>query len=338
MKKLFICIIICTSLFILGCKGDITGLIPQAGGKAGEMVMVIDEAELKSQWVDSIKQYLNRPMPILPQDEPYWEVYRVTNTHFQNLYRVHRNVLILKINPAQTKAAYAIEKDIYAKGQVSVTIAAANSKELMNYFFKIKDEIEEIMRKNDFEILAREYNKIVNKDIQNRVKEVIGLKLSVPDGYYIGIDTVDFVYFLSEGLREIKTDRGGYDGKIQRSIWVATGDYKSTDIYTRKGALKVRDSIAKNYILSAKEGSYMHTESLVPTDSLSIEFNGERALVQRGLWRMKDEFKGGPFINIVSFNPQTQKWIMLDGFVYAPQFKKRDYMIQIEGILKSATK
>lgn len=325
-------------LAFASCKGDVTGLIPDAGGKPGEIVIVIDEQELKSKWVDSIRTYLSRPMPVLNQVEPYWKVFRSNSSHFQSLFRVHRNVVRFQINSQQKEAAYKVEKNLYANGQVLVTVVAENSTELLEYWNKVSTDIEEILRKNDFKLLAKEYNKIVNRDAQKAIEEVIGLKVSIPKGYSQGIDTTDFVYYLNEGLRELKTDRGAFDGKIQRSLWFATGDYTSENIFSRETALKVRDSIAKKYILGYKEDSYMLTERLVPTDSLSIEFNGQRGFVQRGLWRMSNEFKGGPFINIVSYNPDNQKWIMLEGFVYAPQFDKREYMLQVEGIIKSATK
>lgn len=322
---------------LVSCKGDLTGLIPDASGKPGEMVLVVDKAELKSQWVDSLRTYLMRPMPVLPQDEPYWQVYKSSTSQFQNLFRAHRNILIMQYTPVQKEPAYKVENNVYANGQIVVTVVAANPSALMQYFNKVRFDIEEIFRNNDFKLVGKEYSKIVNRDAQKAINNVIGLNVAIPDGYYLGIDTSDFVYFLNEGLRELKTDRGAYDGKIQRSVWFATGKYTTPDIFTRSEAIKVRDSITKNYILSSKDGSYMKVEKLVPTDSLLINFNGQRGLVQRGLWRMENEFKGGPFINITSYNPETQKWIMLDGFVYAPQFEKREYMLQVEAIVKSAT-
>jgi hypothetical protein len=44
---------------------------------------------------------------------------------------------------------------------------------------------------------------------------------------------------------------------------------------------------------------------------------------------------GGPFINYTIINESTNKVIGIDGFVYAPQFDKRDYLRQLEAILTS---
>lgn len=323
-------------LLLWACKGDITGLFPEAGGKMGELVLVVNEEDLKSEWVDTLQAYFTRPMPVLPQDEPYWKLYTISPSSFQNLYRVHRNILIISINPRQTEAAYAVEKDGYATGQLVVTLAAKDKASVLAYFKEVREEIETMFRKRDMEKLVREYDKIVNREAQNKMKAVTGLRLSIPDGFFGVRDTTNFVYYSHEATRQAKTDRESYPAKIQRGIWVASGPYLSADVFKPAVALHMRDSITALYIPSSKEGSFMMTEPRVPSDTAIVNFNGQRALIQRGLWRMKDEFKGGPYVNILTYNPQNARWVMIDGFVYAPQFDKRDYMLQVESIVRMA--
>lgn len=323
-------------VFLCACKGDLTGLIPDAGGKMGELVLVVNEENLNSDWTDSLKTWFTRPMAVLPQDEPSWKLYTIPPQSFTNLFRVHRNVLIVNINPKQTEPAYSVEKDPYATGQLVVTLAAKDKYALLTYFKQVRGEIEAMYRKKDMERLAREYDRIVNREAQKKMHAIIGLNLSIPEGFYGVVDTNGFVYYSHESTRSTRTDRETYPAKIQRGIWVASGPYTTADVYKPEVALRMRDSITGNYILSSKAGSYMMTEPRVPADTSVITFNGQRALIQRGLWRMKDEFKGGPYINLLSYDPQQKRWIMIDGFVYAPQFNKRDYMMQVETIVHSA--
>jgi hypothetical protein len=44
---------------------------------------------------------------------------------------------------------------------------------------------------------------------------------------------------------------------------------------------------------------------------------------------------GGPFISFIIDDVKNDRVIHIDGFVYAPQFKKRDYIRQLEAILHS---
>lgn len=323
-------------IFWSACAGDISHMKPGAGGRMAEVVLVFQDNDIKTSWADSIQYFFSRPMPILPQDEAAWDVIRVGPSSFNNLFKVHRNVIKVQLSSAQKEPAYKVEKNVYASGQVLITLAASNEGALLSYFGKVKGEIESILRENDFSILRKEYHKILNREAQNRLKEISGLKLTIPSGFFSSIDTVDFSYFVHDAIGQTATDRGSYDAKVQRSIWAATGNYTGPELFTRKEALRIRDSITEKYILSSKPGSFMMTEPIVPTDSMTITYAGERALVQRGLWRMKNEFKGGPYLNIISYNPQTKKWIMLDAFVYAPQFEKRNYMLQLDCILSGA--
>ena len=51
----------------------------------------------------------------------------------------------------------------------------------------------------------------------------------------------------------------------------------------------------------------------------------------RGLWEVKGQFMAGPFINyLINLQPQKNETYMLDGFVYSPGTRKRDYLFEIE--------
>jgi hypothetical protein len=106
-------------------------------------------------------------------------------------------------------------------------------------------------------------------------------------------------------------------------------------MFTAKRAMEIRDSLTKIYIPDFKEGAYMIVEPRLRPDTAAINLNGEFALVSRGLWRVKDGFKGGPFVNLVTYDRKNNRVIMADGYVYAPEFKKRTYIRQVEAIIRS---
>ena len=47
------------------------------------------------------------------------------------------------------------------------------------------------------------------------------------------------------------------------------------------------------------------------------------------------DYMGGPFLSYLLHNPETNQLLFLDGFVYAPGKKKRNYMLFLEQILKT---
>jgi len=43
----------------------------------------------------------------------------------------------------------------------------------------------------------------------------------------------------------------------------------------------------------------------------------------------------GPFINYAIEDKTNNRWVIIEGFVFAPSVEKRDYMLELEAIIKS---
>jgi hypothetical protein len=56
----------------------------------------------------------------------------------------------------------------------------------------------------------------------------------------------------------------------------------------------------------------------------------------RGLWKVENEFMGGPFISYSVLDQEKSKILHLYGFVYAPKLNKRNYIRQLDAILRTA--
>ena len=63
--------------------------------------------------------------------------------------------------------------------------------------------------------------------------------------------------------------------------------------------------------------------------------NNNYALEARGVWELENDFMGGPFISYLIHNPQKGELLFIDGFVYSPGERKREYMQHLEHIISS---
>ena len=54
-----------------------------------------------------------------------------------------------------------------------------------------------------------------------------------------------------------------------------------------------------------------------------------------GKWEVLNDFMAGPFLNYAIEDVSNNRWIVVEGFVYAPSVNKRDYMFELEAVLKS---
>ncbi|PKO95255.1 MAG: hypothetical protein CVU14_11815 [Bacteroidetes bacterium HGW-Bacteroidetes-9] len=67
----------------------------------------------------------------------------------------------------------------------------------------------------------------------------------------------------------------------------------------------------------------------------TINLKGERAVEMRGLWEVRKDFMGGPFVSYTFVDKKNNLVVTLDGYVYAPNEAKRDFLKQVQAILLS---
>ena len=66
----------------------------------------------------------------------------------------------------------------------------------------------------------------------------------------------------------------------------------------------------------------------------TLMLNGMYAVAYRGLWKMENDFMGGPFVHYTLLDKDQMRIINLDAFVYAPKFNKREYLRELDAIIK----
>ncbi len=62
---------------------------------------------------------------------------------------------------------------------------------------------------------------------------------------------------------------------------------------------------------------------------------GRKAAEVRGRWEMSDYPMAGPFLTYIINDKPNNRKLVLEGFTFAPATEKRDYMFELEAILKT---
>ena len=63
--------------------------------------------------------------------------------------------------------------------------------------------------------------------------------------------------------------------------------------------------------------------------------DGRPAYETKGTWEVKDALMGGPFINYAVKDEKNNRYLILEGFTYAPAVAKRDLQFELESILNT---
>ena len=79
----------------------------------------------------------------------------------------------------------------------------------------------------------------------------------------------------------------------------------------------------------------MSTEMQYKSVLASTKISKYKGQELRGLWEVKKQFMGGPFINFSVVDSINNRILFFDGFVYSPGTEKENYVFEIEAIIKS---
>ena len=213
--------------------------------------------------------------------------------------------------------------NIYASPQTTLTILGKNKADLIKNINSHKNDMIATFKNNDLAV----YQRKITKEHHN-LKEIetfnkYGFTLKIPLSYNMVEDNGDFLWYrndVSKGLLNI----------IAYEIPIAS-DYK----FNIENIIEIRDSIGKNYIPGEFEGTYMLTEHRFPPVTKDVLISGKKAVETRGLWLLKDDFMGGPFLSYAIEDKKNSRLLIIEGFSYSPSSKKRDIVFELEAILKT---
>ena len=151
------------------------------------------------------------------------------------------------------------------------------------------------------------------------VKKSTGLTLRFPSAYRVAKVDTNFVWI----RRDIET------GSV--NLFISRYNDKSNS-----SILKIRDSISKQHIPGPVENTFMSIDPIYTPNSQQINIGGKQILETRGLWEIQGQFMAGPFLNYQFKSEAKQdEYIMLDGFVYSPGSSKREYVFELEAIMRT---
>ena len=136
------------SLFILvvfaslsACTTVRQPTLPKNSGNYGEIIAVAPEVVWNTSVGDLLREKAALPLFGLPQPEPMFNVVELKEQGFNGLYKTHRNILKIEINPAN-KPSVQVNKNIYAREQAFILIKAPDLDALHQI---IIDRLEQIL-------------------------------------------------------------------------------------------------------------------------------------------------------------------------------------------------
>jgi hypothetical protein len=299
-----------------------TGISMQATGTPYEIVVSVDKKNWEGEVGQAVKADLESDIPGLPQPESSFRIMYALPDNFGTLLRYVPNILFVNINDRMyTAATLQYENDRWAKGQAILTMSAPDAQSVLDFLSQHKNEISRFFSRVEMNRATVLLEKSFNAVVRDTLKQQFDILLNIPPDMKAIRGKKDF-FWVSNDAKKGRTD-----------LIVYTFPYTDVRTFTADYLVAKRDSVLKQNLPGAFPDSYMATETLFDVDYSAITLRGKYCGVMRGLWKMVGDMMGGPFVSHIRLDEANHRIVVVEGFVYAPETNKRNFIRKIESAL-----
>ena len=323
-----------TILALFSSCGDEPGKVAlqRFSGAPADVILVMDDAYWNGEAGSLVQEAFNQPYPMLPQYEPRFTLHNFPAHKFSQMLKMNRSVVIADIedNARNVEARATQQEDKWAKGQTVYTIHALNEAAFISEFNKVSAQIMDDITQKDRTRIVSYIRSVESGPIAADLKKDLGLELTMHRDFTKAKNGKDFMWLRRERVDYLS----GVPHDVIMGVMVYTYPYNSDSLFSRESLLAHRDSILGKVIRSSND-SPMITEARLPAEIDTVDFHGHFALEMKGLWKFNDPVMGGPFVSLSVVDEIKGRMICVDGYVFAPKFDKRNYVLELEAILYS---
>ncbi len=310
--------------------------LPNASGAPGEILVVMDKGHWESGPGVLVRSIFEQPIASLPQREPRFKLVQVPPKAFGSLLLTHHSVLFAAIGQAGDTAGTGLTPDRYAQGQLFLQVSGADGAAWERAFANEADAAVSRFETHQLDRLRKQVAKERDPELVASVEKVHDVLLEIPKGYRIMKQDSNFTWLERDRL----VSGSGLEHNVIEGLLIHHQPYRSDTVFNVLNLVNLRDSITKKYVEGPAPGSYMivqrrfETLDLMPQGAVT-ELDGHYAYIMHGLFGMEGAKMGGPFVSMTTVCEPQVRMITVEGFVYAPQFNKREYVRELEAILRS---
>lgn len=299
-------------------------LLPNISGKSGEVVVVINKGYWEGTLGSVIRDSLETDFPFLPQPEPMFELVNVAPNGFTSMFQIHRNIIVANISSDVTEPGVLYKNDVWAAPQCVIKINAPTEEIAIELFLENCEKIKSVLEQAERARVISNTKKYEQLELAPIVTAMAGGSPHFPSGYRLKGKSDNFIWIT-------------YDPQFtEQSILI----YKypvvaGEDMMSPESLLNAQSKMMQENVPGMFENTYMIISPVI-TPSVKYKKYGVHEFAEiRGLWEVHKDYMGGPFVSHAFYTPDGQNMILMQAFVYAPKYDKRNYVKQVESILYS---
>ena len=307
-------------LYILlsGCNRGKENQLPKSTGMPYEVVLEGDTDSI-------VTKMLTEDVTGLPQPEPLCRLIQVKKGKTRGNYLLVRTRIV--VNIGERDFSVTLHHDENAAPQNIIRITAQSAQQLRERLNgeKLRHIVDEVELKHLADIISGNPSK-QNREMQDEIKKMFGIDMKIPAAMNASKKAKDFIWIsnnASSGMQNLLVMK-------VKSEERRAGKVKSEE-------RRMKNSNAFHVNDKALIDSILRTNMPGETDSMYMVIPH---LSERGLWEMKGDAMGGPYVmhRIHRQTSQAAKQgynLYIIAFVYAPEMKKKILIKQLEAAIST---
>ena len=289
-------------IFLLLTSCGLTGKNRKKPASTGQPYEIVLEGDTDS----IVTRILTEDVPALPQPEPLCKLIQVKKGKTKGSYLLVRTRII--VNITDKDFAVKLSHDENAAPQNIIRINAHSAQQLRERLNgeKLRQIVDEAELKHLAEMISNNPSK-QNKEMQEEVKKTFGLDMKIPVSMNASKKAKNFIWIsnnASTGMQNLLVMK----------------------VKSEERRMKNSNAFHVNVNDKAQIDSILRTNMPGETDSMYMTIP---VLLERGLWEMKGDAMGGPYVMHRIHN------LYVIGFVYAPEMKKKILIKQLEAAIST---
>ena len=319
---LFIAIV---AIFLASSCKDNANYLSTVTGKAWEVGIVMDRVNWEGELGMAMRSVLNAEHPFLPQPEPLFTIFNISDRAFTSIFQHHRNLILIRISPEFSDSKMVIQQDLWARSQIVVTLSGPRADSVLIAFETQKEKLVSAIEQAERNRVIVNSKKYEDKSLRMLVNESFGGSPYFPAGYALRKQAKDFIWI---GYETTYTTQG---------ILIYSYPYIDATSFSKATMLKERNTVLQKEVPGQLANSYMTTHTGMGGEPALrwVHYDHKDFAELRGLWEVQNDFMGGPFISHSYLDTRSNRVLVLEAFVYSPSSEKRNYIRQTESILYS---
>lgn len=311
-------------LLSFSCKEDKNqNYLPASIGPINSLAVVMDNELWKGEVGDKVREHFAAPVLGLTWDEPLFSINHFPIKSFTGMTRKSRSILYVQKDSLDLGH---IKKDMYAAPQNVGVVKGRTDEEIMANLDEMADKMIASFKALEIGETQKRFLKSLNKE--GVLEENFNISLDMPSVYKVGKQEDNFVWI----------DHQIPKGTMNVIAYTMPGDSFHNDSTFIKDIVRMRDSIGQLYIPGPDvpgKTTHMMTEKAFAPNVFPVEIAGKKGVEVRGIWEINNYPMAGPFLTYIINDPENKRKMVVEGFTFAPATEKRDYMFQLEAVLKT---